>query len=47
MLLEIPRGEIAGMILHDILWPVFAMVVLIFVVWFTLFIHRIRHMMPD
>ncbi|MFL0585104.1 MAPEG family protein [Sphingomonas olei] len=28
----------------NILWPTFAMVGLIFVVWFTLFFHRIRHM---
>lgn len=32
------------MILLNILWPTFALVALIFVVWFTLFIQRFAHM---
>ena len=32
------------MILLNIIWPVFAMVVLTFGVWFTLFVQRVAHM---
>ena len=28
----------------EILWPTFALVALVFVVWFTLFVQRVRHM---
>jgi hypothetical protein len=33
----------ASMIILNIIWPVLAMVALIFVVWFTLVVQRVRH----